>query len=425
VDVETRPWSRITQHSPGGRSVAAMIELVKGGSVTSAKGYLAGGTHAGIKIGGDESLDLAILLSESAATVAGTFSTNRVVSPSVTVSKRRVARGEVRAVVVNSGCANCCVGEQGLRDAEEMALLAGRHVGVAEEEVLVCSTGLIGVEIPMALVRQNIGNIQLSDEGGPQLARAIMTTDSRPKEMAISLDVSGRRVTLGAAAKGVGMIHPNMATMLCFVATDAAVEREFLRRSLLRAVDASFNMIDVDGDQSTNDTVLVLANGASGGEEIQEGSPSAEGFQEALTFICTSLAKELARDGEGAQRLIEVVVDGARTLADARTAAREIASSLLVKAMVHGRDPNWGRVMMALGKSGIGFEESSVDLYINDIHIVHGGVAHSYHKDAVISAMSVPEVRFRVNVNAGEASATAWGCDLTEEYVTLNSAYST
>ena len=221
------------------------------------------------------------------------------------------------------------------------------------------------------------------------------------------------------------MIHPDMATMLCFVTTDAPVEQGFLRKSVMEAVDRSFNMIDIDGDQSTNDTVLVLANGAAGGAAIEDDSDAAASFQEALTYVCTELAKELVRDGEGAQRLIEVVLEGARTVEDARRAAREIASSLLVKAMVHGRDPNWGRLMMALGKSGIEFDESDVDIFINDIHIVHEGVAIPYFKDAVISAMSVPDVRFRMGVNAGDASATAWGCDLTEEYVTFNSAYST
>jgi glutamate N-acetyltransferase/amino-acid N-acetyltransferase len=405
--------------------MAAMIELIEGGGVTSAKGYSAGGTYAGLKTSGEGLLDLAILKSEVTATVAGTFSTNKILSPSVTLTKNRVAKGSAGAVVANSGCANCCVGEQGLRDAEEVASLAAGHVGIAAGEMLVCSTGLIGVELPMALIRQNVGNIRTTDGGGGEFARAIMTTDLHPKEMAISLSASGRTITLGGAAKGAAMIHPNMATMLCFIATDAPVEHGFLQRAVTESVGASFNMIDVDGDQSTNDTVLVFANGAAGGSEIKEGTASAGAFQEALTYICTHLAKELVRDAEGAQRLIEVVVDGARTMEDARDAARTIASSVLVKAMVHGRDPNWGRVMMALGNSGIEFDESSVDVFINDIHIVHEGQAISYLKDAVISAMSVPEVRFRVSVDAGDAGATAWGCDLTEEYVTLNSAYST
>jgi len=402
-----------------------MIELIQGGTITSAKGYSAGGTYAGLKSAADDALDLGVLMSEVPAAAAATFTKNKVVSPSVTLSKERAAGGQARAVVANSGCANCCVGEQGLKDAEEMAALAGAHIGVAGEDVLVCSTGLIGVELPMALVRQNIGNIQLDEEGGHEFARAIMTTDSRPKEMAVSVDIDGSRITLGGAAKGVGMIHPNMATMLAFVATDAPVEPGFLQSALSRAVDGSFNMIDVDGDQSTNDTVLAFANGLAGGARIHEGGPGAGAFQEALDYVCTSLAKELVRDGEGAQRLIEAVVEGAQSMEEARTAAREIAGSLLVKAMVHGRDPNWGRIMMALGKSGIEFQESGVDIFINDIHIVHGGMAISYFKDAVISAMSVPEVRFRVGLTEGDATATAWGCDLTEEYVTFNSAYST
>ena len=405
--------------------MAAMIELVQGGSVTSPKGFLAGGTYAGIKSDDAEALDLGILTSAGPAAVAGTFSTNKVLSPSVVLTRQRVAPGQARGVVVNSGCANCCVGEQGLKDAKEMAALAASHAGVDAEEMLVCSTGLIGVELPMALVRQSVGNIELGEQGGSEFARAIMTTDSRPKEMAVSVDVAGTRITLGGAAKGVGMVHPNMATMLAFVSSDAAVEQGFLQQALREAVGVSFNMIDVDGDTSTNDTVLVLANGMAGGEEIQAGSASADAFQEALTYVCTALAKELARDGEGAQTLIEVVVEGAATAGDARTAARTVASSILVKAMVHGRDPNWGRLMAALGKSGIDFEESKVDLFIAGIQMVHEGVAIPYLKDAVISAMSDADVRFSISLNGGDASATAWGCDLTEEYVTLNSAYST
>jgi glutamate N-acetyltransferase/amino-acid N-acetyltransferase len=277
----------------------------------------------------------------------------------------------------------------------------------------------------MALLRQNVGNVELTGDGGRSFARAIMTTDSRPKDVAVSLELDGQRITLGGAAKGVGMIHPNMATMLAFITTDAAVESGFLTTALREAVGVSFNMIDVDGDQSTNDTVLLFANRAAGGPTIDGGSDSADAFQDALTYVCTSLAKELPRDGEGAQRLVEVVVDGARTEADARVAAREVASSSLVKAMVHGQDPNWGRIMMALGKSAVEVDESKIDIFVSDIHIVHEGMAIPYFKDAVVSAMNVPEVGFRISLNIGDGSATAWGCDLTEEYVTLNSAYST
>jgi glutamate N-acetyltransferase/amino-acid N-acetyltransferase len=221
------------------------------------------------------------------------------------------------------------------------------------------------------------------------------------------------------------MIHPNMATMLAFVTTDAAVEPRFLDEALKRSVELSFNMIDVDGDESTNDTVLLFANGAAGEPAIGASSGSADAFQSALDYVCVSLAKELARDGEGAQRLIEVEVEGARTQEDARVAAREVASSSLVKAMVHGLDPNWGRIMMALGKSGVDVDESRVDIFVNDIHIVHQGMAISYLRDAVVSAMNVPDVGFRISLHLGEEQATAWGCDLTEEYVTFNSAYST
>ena len=402
-----------------------MFELVHEGSVTSPRGYLAGATYAGLKTLEEDILDLGILVSQEQASLAATFTTNRIESPSVTLSRQRAAKGTARGVVANSGCANCCVGSQGLVDAKELGFLAANHVGIAPEEMLVCSTGMIGVELPMALLRQNVGNVNLTADGGPVFARAIMTTDSRPKDMAVSLEIDGRRITIGAAAKGVGMVHPNMATMLAFVTSDAAVESGYLSTALKEAVGLSFNMIDVDGDQSTNDTVLLFANGAAGGPTIEAASDSAALFQDALNYVCTGLAKELTRDGEGAQRLLEVVVDGARTEADARVAAREVASSSLVKAMVHGQDPNWGRIMMALGKSGVEIDESKVDIFVSDIHIVHEGMAIPYFKDAVVSAMNVSEVGFRVSLNIGDGRATAWGCDLTEEYVTFNSAYST
>ncbi len=402
-----------------------MIELVQDGGVTSPKGFVAGAVYAGIKSEASGVLDLGVLLSEGPAAVAGTFTKNGVVSPSVVLSRERAASGTARGVVCNSGCANCAVGPQGLTDAEEMAALAASHAGVGSEEILVCSTGLIGVELPMALIRQNIGNVELTDNGGADFARAIMTTDTRPKEIAVSVDIGGTKITLGGAAKGVGMVHPDMATMLAFISTDAAVEPGFLQSALSEAVDASFNMIDVDGDTSTNDTVLVFANGMAGGDRISEGSAGAAGFTEALTYVCVALAKKLASDGEGARTLIEVIVEGAASDEDARKAARSVASSLLVKAMVHGRDPNWGRVMMAIGKSGAAFEESNIDLFIAGIQMVHEGVAIPYLKDAVISAMAAAELRLTVDLNGGDASATAWGCDLTEEYVTFNSAYST
>ena len=370
-------------------------------------------------------IDLGILVSDRQANAAATFTSNSIESPSVTASRKRLEKGVARGVVANSGCANCSVGEQGFADAEEMANLAGSHVGLPGEELFVASTGMIGVELPMALIRQNVTNIALTPSGGTDFARALMTTDSKHKERAVSFVHDGETVTVGGAAKGVGMIHPNMATMLCFVTTDADVEGDFLQSVLFDSVKASFNMIDVDGDQSTNDTVVLLANGASETSQISESSSGSDLFREAVGYICTELAKELVRDGEGAQRLIEVTVEGAETLDEARLSAREIASSLLVKAMVHGRDPNWGRLVMALGKSGISLIEKKVDIFISEIHIVHQGVAIPYYKDAVVSAMSGSEIPFRISLNIGEHSATAWGCDLTEEYVIFNSAYST
>ena len=354
--------------------MVAMVELINDGSVTSAKGFAAGGTYAGLKTQGEGVLDLGILLSSAPANLAATFSTNKILSPSVVLSRERAGRGSARGVVANSGCANCCVGEQGLTDAAELTDLAAAHIGVAAEDMLVCSTGMIGVELPMALLRQNVSNISLSADGGHDFARSIMTTDTRHKEIAVSVELDGRKVVIGGAAKGVGMIHPNMATMLAFVATDAPVERGFLQAALGRAVEASFNMCSVDGDQSTNDTVLLFANGQAGGAEIGADSAAAADFEDALTYVCVSLAKDMVRDGEGAKKLIEVVVGEAASLADARKAAREISTSSLVKAMVHGNDPNWGRIMMALGKSGADMDESKIDIFVDDIISLRAGL---------------------------------------------------
>ena len=402
----------------------SLIEIINGGGVTSASGFTAGSTYAGLKTEAGVS-DLGIILSDRPANSAATFTTNSIESPSVTVSRKRKKTGISRGVVANSGCANCSVGSQGLTDAEELASLAASHVGVSGDDLYVASTGMIGVELPMALIRQNVVNITLSDDGGTAFAKSIMTTDSKHKERAVSFMHDGKTVTVGGAAKGVGMIHPNMATMLCFITTDADIDQKFLQSALSESVAVSFNMTDVDGDQSTNDSVIVLANGASGTEQIEEKSAGADTFVEALRYVCTELAKELARDGEGAQRLIEVIVEGAHTTEEARKAAREIASSSLVKAMVHGKDPNWGRLVMALGKSSIQLEEQKIDIFISDIHIVHKGIAIPYLKDAVVSAMNSEQVDFRINLNVGNSTATAWGCDLTEEYVIFNSAYST
>ena len=401
------------------------ITIVEDGSVVTPKGFLAGATYGGLKTYGQDKLDLGVLSSETAAAAAGTFSTNRFRSGSVVVSERHIASGRARAVVVNSGGANAGVGEPGIKDAQEMTALAAALVGVAPEEVLVCSTGMIGVELPMALVRAGIPKITPSREGGHPFARSILTTDTVSKEIAVSFPLGDQTAHVAGCTKGAAMIHPNMATMLCFLTTDAALEPALLRALLKEAVDDSFNMISVDGDNSPNDTVLLLANGASGAPEVRPDTPQARLFQEALGQVCTHLAKAIVRDGEGATKLFEVVVEGARTVAEARLAARSVSSSNLVKTAVHGNDPNWGRIVMAVGKSGADVDPSKVDLYINEVFIMEKGVPVPFSKDAVVATMQAPEISFRIHLNLGDGAARAWGCDLSEEYVTFNSAYTT
>lgn len=402
------------------------IRPVENGTVTSAKGFSAGGVFAGIKTPGADKRDIGILVSDSPCTVAGTFTQNSVISPSATLSRERVGfEKRVRAVVANSGCANCAVGEQGYVDAKEMTDIAAAHLGVSSEETLVASTGVIGVELPMALLREYVPQITVTEDGGNEFAKAILTTDKRTKEIAVSFEANGVTHTVGGVSKGSGMIHPNMATMLAFTSTDANVEPKFLQETLSEAVKLSFNQIDVDGDQSTNDTVLLMANGAAGGPEISGGDKASEAFAEAVQQVCRHLAIEIARDGEGATKLIEVTVDGAKSDDDALVGSRECAASLLVKTAVYGRDPNWGRIFMAVGKSGIELDESKINCYINDIQIVAEGKAISYNVQSVVSALGGDEVRLRISLNIGDGYGQAWGCDLTEEYVVFNSAYTT
>ena len=405
--------------------MAGKTSFVDGGSVTTPLGYTAGATYAGIKTYAEDKLDLGLLLSEGSTSVAGVYTTSAIKSPSVVLTQERVSKQGVRGLVVNSGIANACVGAQGYTDAQEATQKAAQFLGLKPEEVVIGSTGIIGVELPMALIRSGIGQIGLSREGGHALARAIATTDSHPKEAAVSFEIEGKTVTIGGIAKGAGMIHPNMATMLSYLATDGQVEAQYLQKMLSRAVDTSFNLLSVDGDSSTNDTVLLFANGASGAGPIQERTPSGDVFEAALDEICVYLTKELARDGEGATRLIEVTVEGASTAEAARLAARTVVSSSLVKSAVHGADPNWGRVIAALGRSGADVVEEKIALYVNDVCIMEDGRPIPFHKDGVVALMQGPEVTFRIRLNLGEGRATAWGCDLSEDYVTFNSAYTT
>ena len=407
------------------------LTVIDGGGVASAKGFQAGGVFAGIKTPGEDKYDLGLLYSDRDCTVAGTFTRNSVVSPSVTVSKEVVAGGNARGVIANSGCANCSVGEQGLIDAREAAAIAAQNLGVNSDEVLVASTGVIGVELPMNLIRDHTPRVNVrggddSANASLEFAKAIMTTDTHPKQIAVQYEASdGSSVTVGGCAKGAGMIHPNMATMLCFISTDANVEGAFLQSVLSDAVTLSFNQIDIDGDQSTNDTVAILANGASGSPRVAGGDADSARFADAVKFVNRHLAIELARDGEGARHLISAVIEGANSDADARKAARSVAASLLVRTAVYGRDPNWGRIMMAVGKTGIPLIESEIEIFVNGIQIVADGKAIAYNTQSVIAALDQPEVELRVNLNCGDGFGEAWGCDLTEEYVVFNSAYTT
>ena len=406
-------------------SVNFPINFVEDGTVVAPQGFLAGATYAGLKTYAEDKLDLGIIFSETPCVAAGVFTTNAIKSPSVTVCQEHLSQGPVRGLVVNAGIANACVGEQGYEDAQQSASLAAQHMGVSPQEMLICSTGIIGVELPMSLISDGIKQIQPSKGGGHALARAMMTTDTRPKETAVSFQVDGRQALMGGVSKGSGMIHPNMATMLAFITTDAAVEQGFLQATLREVADDSFNMLTVDGDSSTNDTLLVMANGMAGNQPIGASSVDAAAFKEALQEVCVYLARETARDGEGASRLIVVDVAGAKDKPDARLAARTIASSNLVKSAVYGADPNWGRVMMALGRSGAATDETKVDLFLNGVCILQQGKPIPFHRNAVVALMRGPEVFFRLDLNLGEGQATAWGCDLTEQYVIINSAYTT
>ena len=406
--------------------MAGPINRVEGGTITNAKGFKAGGTYVGIKPYSEDKMDMGLLLSDTPCSVAGVFTKSTLVSPSVTVNRETLAAGgPVRGLVVNSGIANAGVGEQGYVDAKEMAAVAALGLGVKPEEVLVFSAGVIGVELPMTLIRKGVDEIELKDNGGNALARSMMTTDTRTKEAAVTVNVGGTEVNISGVAKGSGMIHPNMATMLCFVATDAAVEQDYLRAILPDIADSTLNMLDIDGDTSTNDSLVVLANGAAGNAALSAASPDAGSFRDGLMEVLVQLTRQLAQDGEGATTLVVAEVEGAKNVADARLAAKTITSSLLVKSAVYGADPNWGRLVMALGRSGAETVESKIDLYINGVCIMESGKPVPFHRDAVVVLMRGDEVTFGVNLNLGDGRATAWGCDLTEEYVVINSAYTT
>ncbi len=409
-------------------SEAAMsegIEAVAEGGVTSARGFVAGAVRARMRPDWDK-LDVALLYSEAPCTAAGVYTQCNVVAAPVVISRKHLADGGAQAVIGNSGCANAATGEEGARDAVEMAQLAATKLGLDPHAVVVASTGVIGTFLPMERMRHGIEAVELSAGGGLAFAQGIMTTDTRPKPSAVRFG----EYTLGGACKGAGMIHPNMATMLAFLTSDAPVSAPFLSRVLKEAVDVSFNMIDVDSDTSTNDMVVVLANGLAGGGEIGEGHRAAPLFASALTQVCTDLAKAIVADAEGGTKVIETTVVGAALPQDARLAAREVVRSLAVKTAVYGHDPNWGRVLAAVGNSGCRMEEAKTGLWLVDAEgrelcLLKDGSPQPFEEGKAKPYFEAPEVRFRVDLGLGEQAATAWGSDLTEEYVRLNSLYTT
>ena len=405
--------------------VEAKIEFIASGNVTSPRGFHAGATYAGIKRKANDVLDLGLLFSEAPCAATALFTTNRIKAAPVVLSQQRLQSGRASAVVVNSGCANAFTGEQGVAEAAEMVEIAAKNIGVSPEDVLVASTGVIGQRLPMELIKTGIKQVVLSMDGGRKLARAMMTTDTVPKEAAIAVRVGDSEFIIGGVAKGAGMIHPNLATLLCFLTTDAAVDIDFLKLALRKAANVSFNMISIDGDTSPNDMMLIMANGLAGNKPISQGSRQADAFQQALNQLCIYLAKCVAGDGEGATKLIEVTVSGAPSAAEARLAARTVVSSPLVKAAIHGGDPNWGRIMSAVGQSGVEVVESKIDLYIGNICLVKAGCLLSFDKEELVGILRNSEVLINLQLNLGMATATAWGCDLSEEYVTINSQYMT
>ncbi len=391
-------------------------------SVTAPRGFRAGGTACGIKSDGGVK-DLALLLSDVPCVAAGTFTTSKTFAAPVQVCRTRLQSGKAQAIIVNSGNANCATGEVGLRNAYRMTELVARRFGLPEELVLCSSTGIIGRQLPMDKIEAGVESIEVSGQGGFTFSEAIMTTDTRPKRIALEFEIEGRVVRLGAATKGVGMIYPNMATMLCYLTTDAALEEAWLRKELKTAVDDSFNMIAVDGDMSTNDTCILMANGLAGNTPLNDEHADAPVFREALRRVTQYLAIEQVRDGEGAQKMMTVHVRGAKDKPDAVRAARAITTSPIWKCALAGGDPNWGRISSTLGASGCELDRDSYDIFVGEVQLMRAGLAADYDQDAAKAAMAGDTVTITIDLHLGSAEATAWGCDLTYGYIDENSLY--
>lgn len=405
------------------------MQKIEGG-VTAAKGFEAAAAAAGIKY--QDRTDMALIYSEKPCKVAGTFTTNVVKAAPVKWDRNVVDSGmKSQAVIVNSGIANACTGEEGMNYCEETAKEAARVLGVDAKSVLVGSTGVIGMQLPMDRVKDGIRKLAEAKkpdlESGTQAAQAIMTTDTKKKEAAVTVEIGDVTVTIGGMAKGSGMIHPNMCTMLAFITTDAKISKKALQAALSEDVEDTYNMISVDGDTSTNDTVLLLANGAAGNEKIRYGTWEYEAFKNALHYVNETLAKEMAGDGEGATALFEAKVIGADTKAQAKKLAKSIVCSNLTKAAIAGHDANWGRILCAMGYSGAQFDPEKVDLYFEseagNLKIIENGVALDYSEEKATEILSQPKVTAIADIKEGDVEATAWGCDLTHGYIDINADY--
>ena len=400
------------------------------GGVTAAKGFEAAGVEAAIKY--QNRKDMALIVSKAPCTVAGTFTSNVVKAAPVLWDKQIVEHSAfAQAVVVNSGIANACTGRQGLDCCEAEAKCAGELLGVPTDAVLVASTGVIGMQLPIQKLADGVKamapKLQGTLEAGNEAAKAIMTTDTKEKEVAVQIEVGGKTVTIGGMCKGSGMIHPNMCTMLGFVTTDACISKQLLQEALSQDVKDTYNMVSVDGDTSTNDTVLLLANGMAENPEINEKNEDYQKFCEALNYINTTLAKKIAGDGEGATALFEVRIIGAESKEQAVTLSKSIVTSSLTKAAIYGHDANWGRILCAMGYSGAQFDPEKVDLYFESkagkIQIIENGVAVDYSEEEATKILSEDAVTAIADVKMGDCTATAWGCDLTYDYIKINADY--
>lgn len=410
-------------------SGTAALKKISGG-VTAAKGFKAASTAAGIKY--KDRKDMAMIYSEAPCRSAGTFTTNVVKAAPVKWDKNQVTGGAAaHAVVINAGIANACTGEEGMEYCSRTAATAAQVLGIPQEGVLVASTGVIGKQLPMDRIETGIKAMAPLLEAGPEsgtaASKAIMTTDTKNKEAAVQLELGGVLVTIGGMCKGSGMIHPNMCTMLSFVTTDAAISKEMLQEALSEDIKDTYNMISVDGDTSTNDTVLLLANGLAGNEEIREKNSDYQVFCKALNYINETLAKKMAGDGEGCTALFEVTIVGAKTKDQAKVLAKSVITSSLTKAAIFGHDANWGRILCAMGYSGASFDPEKVDLFFKsaagEMQIIKDGVAVDYSEEQATKILSQPQVTAVADIKMGDAQATAWGCDLTLDYVKINADY--